>query len=254
MGLGLLWTGPGQSRLATSRCAGGHPTFGPPPSARRPWPCETVRLGRCGRSGCLRLKRARVTPQAAAALGCSAAALRVGLGNRARIIGAHIASRLACMFRSDDDPGLYLISHASLGKRGLSIGQANAYQMLAPEHRLYIPLSLLQLLVDTNGKDLPKLPSASTRSPTRTLQETVDHLTALTTDSLPLALAHMALNGDGGQGLGLLSGSRLSDIITTLAAFGTRHDKKRWLTFVQTAIPGCPGTGGSVADLPPSAY
>jgi hypothetical protein len=109
--------------------------------------------------------------------------------------------------------------------------------MLAPEHRLYIPLSLLQLLVDTNGKDLPKLPSASTRPPT--LQEIVEHLTALTTDSLPLALAHTILNGDGGQGFGLLSGSRLSDIITTLAVFGTRYDEKRWLTFLQTAIPGC---------------
>jgi hypothetical protein len=50
----------------------------------------------------------------------------------------------------------------------------------------------------------------------------------------------------GGQGLGLLSGSRLSDIITTLAedlaVFGTRYEEKRWRTFllvVQTAIPGC---------------
>ncbi len=41
----------------------------------------------------------------------------------------------------------YLISHASLEKRGLSlsIGQASIYhwQMLAPEHRLYLPFSLL---------------------------------------------------------------------------------------------------------------
>jgi hypothetical protein len=66
-----------------------------------------------------------------------------------------------------------------------------------------------------------------------------DHLAALTADSLPLALAHIALNGDGGQGLGLLSGSRFSDIITTLAVFGTRYEEKRWLTFLQTAIPGC---------------
>ncbi len=29
-----------------------------------------------------------------------------------------------------DDPRLYLISHGSLEKRGLSIGQANIYQML----------------------------------------------------------------------------------------------------------------------------
>jgi hypothetical protein len=138
-----------------------------------------------------------------------------------------------------DDPRLYLVSHASLEKRGLSIGQANIYQMLAPEHRLYLPLSLLQLLVEVNGKDLPKLPSTSTRPPT--LLEIIDHLTALTTDSLPLALAHITLNGDGGQGLGLLSGSRLSDIFTTfkLAVFGTRYEEKRWLTFLQTAIPGC---------------
>jgi hypothetical protein len=43
-----------------------------------------------------------------------------------------------------DDPRLYLIGHASLEKRGLPIGQANIYQMLAPEHRLYLPFSLPQ--------------------------------------------------------------------------------------------------------------
>jgi hypothetical protein len=100
-----------------------------------------------------------------------------------------------------DDPRPYLISHASLEKRGLSIGQANVYQMLAPEHtsRLYIPLSLLQPLVDANGKDLPKLPSASESIRPPTLQEIVDHLTALTTDSIPLALAHITLNGHAGR-------------------------------------------------------
>ena len=87
-----------------------------------------------------------------------------------------------------DDPKLYLVSHASLAKRGFSVGQANVYHMLAPEHRLYIPFSLLQLLVDVNGKDLPRVPCSSTRPPT--LQEIVDHLAALTTTSLPLALAH----------------------------------------------------------------
>ena len=109
--------------------------------------------------------------------------------------------------------------------------------MLAPEHRLHLPLSLLQLFVDMNGKDLPRMPSTSTRPPT--LQEIVDHLNALTADSLPLALAHTTLNGDGGQGLGLLSGSRLSDIITTLAVFATRYEKGRWLAFLQTAVPAC---------------
>ena len=79
--------------------------------------------------------------------------------------------------------------------------------MLAPEHRLYLPFSLLQLLVDMNGTDLPRMPCTSTRPPT--LPEIVDHLNALTTDSLPLALAHTILNDDAWQGLGLLSGSLL---------------------------------------------
>jgi hypothetical protein len=98
-----------------------------------------------------------------------------------------------------DDPQLYLISHTSLEKRGfrVSIGQASIYQLHAPEHRLYLPLSLPQLLVDTNGKGLPQMPGISTRPPT--LQEIVDHLTTLTTDSLPLALAHIILSGDDGQ-------------------------------------------------------
>jgi hypothetical protein len=79
-----------------------------------------------------------------------------------------------------DDPRLYLISHGSLEKRGLSIGQAGIYQMLAPEHRLYLPFkfSLPQLLVGVNGnlKALPKSPSISAHP--LTLQELVDHLTA----------------------------------------------------------------------------
>jgi hypothetical protein len=91
-----------------------------------------------------------------------------------------------------DEPRLYLISHASLEKKGLSIGQANIYQMLAPEHRLYLPFSLPQLLVDVDGKALPKPPSISAQPPT--LQGLLDHLTALTTNSLPLALAHITLH------------------------------------------------------------
>jgi hypothetical protein len=61
--------------------------------------------------------------------------------------------------------------------------------------------------------------------------------------SLPLALARATLHGGSDQGLGLLSGSRLSDIITALAVFGTRYDEERWLrvTFrvLRQAIPGC---------------
>ena len=112
------------------------------------------------------------------------------LGESLKTYGLHVKM-------THDNPRLYLISRASLEKRGLSIGQASIYQMLAPEHRLYLPLSLRRPLVDTNGKDLPKLPSISTRRPPQaTLQEIVGHLTALTTDSLPLALrlAHITLS------------------------------------------------------------
>jgi hypothetical protein len=125
-----------------------------------------------------------------------------------KTLGLHVK-----MTPSHDDPKLYLISHASLAKRGLSVGQASVYHLLAPEHRLYIPFSLLQLPVDINGKDLPRVPCSSARPPT--LQEIVGHLNALTTSSLPLALAHSTTtDGADWPGLGLLSGSRLSDIIT----------------------------------------
>ena len=134
-----------------------------------------------------------------------------------------------------EDPRLYLISHASLAKRGLSIGQANAYCMLSPEHRLYLPFSLLQLLVDVNGRSLPGMPC--NRLPT--LQEIVDHLNALTIDSLPLALAHAILSNGDWQGLGLLSGSRLSDLILALAVFNTRYAEGRLRGRLQAAVPGC---------------
>jgi hypothetical protein len=53
---------------------------------------------------------------------------------------AHAGATYGLHFKmTHDDPRpLYLIGHASLEKRGpgLSIGQANIYQMLAPEHRL----------------------------------------------------------------------------------------------------------------------
>jgi hypothetical protein len=63
--------------------------------------------------------------------------------------------------------------------------------MLSSEHRLYLPFSFLQLIVDMNGgSGLPRMPY--TKPPT--LQEIVDHLNALTADSLPLALAHAILS------------------------------------------------------------
>ncbi len=68
-----------------------------------------------------------------------------------------------------------------------------------------------------------------------TLQEIVGHLNALTAGSLPLALAHAILSNDCWQGLGLLSGpgSRLSDLILTLAVFNTRYEEERWCALLQ---------------------
>jgi hypothetical protein len=163
-------------------------------------------------------QRHEITRETRSLLFCVQALIdALDLGESLKTYGLHWHFKM-----THDDPRLYLIGHASLEKRGLSIGQANIYQMLAPEHRLYLPFSLPQLLVDVSGKALPKPPSISARP--LTLQELVDHLTALATNSLPLALAHITLHSGGDQGLGLLSGSRLSDIITALAVFGTRYD------------------------------
>ena len=142
-------------------------------------------------------QRHEITRETRSLLFCVQALIdALDLGESLKTYGLHLKM-------THDDSRLYLIGHASLEKRGLSIGQANIYQMLAPEHRLYLPFSLPQLLVDVNGKALPKPRSISARPPT--LQELVDHLTALTTNSLPLALAHTTLHGGSDQGLGLLS-------------------------------------------------
>ncbi len=81
------------------------------------------------------------------------------------------------------------------------------------------------------------MPCSTTTTTSRppTLQEIVDHLNVLT----PLALAHTVLSDDSWQGLGLLSGSRLSDLILTLTAFNTRYEEGRWRALLQAAIYGC---------------
>jgi hypothetical protein len=104
-------------------------------------------------------QRHEITRETRSLLFCVLALLdALDLGESPKTYGLHFKM-------THDDPRLYLISHASLEKRGLSIGQASIYQMLAPEHRLYLPFSLPQLLVDVNGKALPKPPSISARPP-----------------------------------------------------------------------------------------
>ena len=85
---------------------------------------------------------------------------------------------------------------------------------------------------------LPRLPRACTHTRNPALQEIVDRLHGLTAASLPLALAPTILNNDDWRGLGLLSGSRLSDIATALGLFCTRYDSSRRLAPFQAALPG----------------
>ena len=120
-----------------------------------------------------------------------------------------------------NDPRLYLISHRSLGLRGLSTAEASTYSMLAPDHRLFFPFSLQQLLVDPSGKALP----AMTGGPSSSLYAAAAHLEALTTNSLALALAHAIVADGPWDSLGLLSGSCLADIIAALGEFCTRYDR-----------------------------
>ena len=127
-----------------------------------------------------------------------------------------------------------MISHASLAKRGLSRGAANAFQMLhGSEHRLVLPFSLRNLQCTVDGKYIPQL-SYSTKPTLKrgldmttepSLQSIATHLAELAANpaSLPVALA-CALAGEGAwEGLGLLSGSSIFDIVTALSSFCTQY-------------------------------
>ena len=133
-----------------------------------------------------------------------------------------------------NDPRFYLISHRSLGQRGLNTAEASTYNMLAPDHRLFLPFSLQQLLVDPSGKALPDMTGGPTSSP----YAAATHLEALTTNSLVLALAHAIVADGPWDSLGLLSGSCLADIITALDEFCSRYDRHRWQIILCEAIPG----------------
>jgi len=145
--------------------------------------------------------------------------------------------------------GLYLISHASLEKRGLSRGAANVFQMLhRPEHRLVIPFSLRNLQCTVDGTYIPRLNCSMRPTLKRGLGGRTDpslelvatHLAELAVNpaSLPVALAR-ALAGEGAwEGLGLLSGSRSTDIVAALAAFCTQYGPENWAALLRQELPG----------------
>jgi hypothetical protein len=142
------------------------------------------------------------------------------------------------------EKSLYLISHASLEKRGLSQGAANAYQMFHESgNRLAFPFSLQSLLCTVDGRNVPLTESNLKRQrnsePEPKLHATANHLKELTENpaSLPVALAR-ALAGEGAwEGLGLLSGSTIIDIVNSLNAFCLRYGPEGWPALLRQELP-----------------
>ena len=142
------------------------------------------------------------------------------------------------------EKSLYLISHASLEKRGLSQGAANAYQMFhEPGNRLAFPFSPQNLQCTVDGRSIPMTASSLKRQhnsqPEPRLHAIASHLKELTENpaSLPVALAR-ALAGDGAwEGLGLLSGSTIIDIVNSLNAFCQRYGPEGWPALLRQELP-----------------
>jgi hypothetical protein len=130
------------------------------------------------------------------------------------------------------DARLYLMSHASLQKRGFAPGVASAIHtsmLVAQEHRLVIPFSLKNLQCTLDGTCIPMPHGAGEDSLKRraepSLQALADHLTALTDNhtSLPMALAAATRGAAEWKGLGLLSGSSINDIATALSIICSQY-------------------------------
>jgi len=142
------------------------------------------------------------------------------------------------------DARLYLISHESLHKRGFAPGMASVIQMLvAQEHRLFIPFSLKNLCCTLAGTRMPMPHSDVGNSLKRRaepgLQALATHLTALTDahTSLPMALALATSGAAEWEGLGLLSGSSINDIVTALSMFRSRYDAAHWGDLLRQELP-----------------
>jgi hypothetical protein len=142
------------------------------------------------------------------------------------------------------DARLYLMSHASLQKRGFAPGVASAIQMpVAQEHRLVIPLSLRNLQCTLDGNAIPMPHGAEGGSLKRraepSLQALADHLTALTDirTSLPMALAEATRGAAEWEGLCLLSGSSINDIATALSIFCSQYSTEHWGDLPRQELP-----------------
>jgi hypothetical protein len=159
----------------------------------------------------------------------------------------------------------FLISQATLIKRGLSPAMANVYQTLVdPAHRLVFPFNSELLLRTTTGQTLPTLPplverirrldgmelddctpavevgneAAETQQPT--LAGIATHLEALTAPtSLPMALSNaLDRSDDVAEGLRWINGSSVTDIYTTLQLFCGEYDERNWNGLLRRLVPG----------------
>ena len=144
---------------------------------------------------------------------------------------------------------LYLISHSSLEKRGLSKGAANAFQMFqGPEHQLVFPFALKNLQCTVDGKSVvqpryssgPTLKRGLDMTAEPSLQAIATHLAELTANpaSLPVALARAVAGEEAWKGLGLLSGSSIFDIVTALTTFNTQYGPDNWAALLRQELPG----------------
>ena len=150
-----------------------------------------------------------------------------------------------CMLHTD--PQLYLISHGSLAQRGFGMGAANIFQLTGgDEERMFIPFSKEDLLRTTTGRQLTAAPGHSDSADSGTngtprpgdISALARHLADLVSDrSLPAALGQ-AVDTDTWKGLGLISGSTVTDFATTVQAFCRQYARERWSEVLRQELPG----------------
>ncbi len=112
-----------------------------------------------------------------------------------------------------------------------------------PGSRLAFPFSLQSLQCTVDGRSVPLTASSLKRQhnsqPEPRLHATANHLKELTEEpaSLPVALAR-ALAGEGTwEGLGLLSGSTIINIVNSLTAFCQRYGPEGWPALLRQELP-----------------
>jgi hypothetical protein len=158
----------------------------------------------------------------------------------------------------------FLISQATLIKRGLSPAMANVYQSLVdPAHRLVFPFNYDLLLRTTTGQTLPTLPpraervhrldgmeldnhspapevgNAESATQRLTLADLATHLEALTAPtSIPMALSSALEQSEGvAERLRWINGSSITDICMTLQLFCGEYDERNWNGLLRRMVP-----------------